>query len=67
MAIEAARTPSSSASIPIPAGQPADFDERWTAWLTKGAAHERATNRRMVIALPILLIVAVIAYMLLVR
>ena len=43
------------------------FDERWTAWQARGAAHERAVRRRMVFALPILAIVAAVLYVLLPR
>ena len=46
-------------------GHAADFEERWAAWQAKGAAHERATGRMMVIAVPIVIIAAVAAYVLL--
>jgi hypothetical protein len=36
----------------------ASFDERWAAWLAKGAAHDRSVRRRMAVAAPILLAVA---------
>jgi hypothetical protein len=39
------------------------FDERWAAWQAKGAAHERAVRRKMVLAAPIaFVIVAAIFY-----
>ena len=52
-----------------PIGEPAaSFDERWAAWIAKGAAHDRAVRRRMAIALPILIAVAaILAYALLGR
>lgn len=29
-----------------------DFDARWAAWLARGAAHDRAVRRRVLIAAP---------------
>jgi hypothetical protein len=58
-------------SVAIPAagsitsGRAGEFEERWAAWQAKGAAHERATGRMMVIAVPIVIIAAVAAYVLL--
>jgi small-conductance mechanosensitive channel len=44
-------------------GDSPDFDERWAAWLAKGAAHDRATRRKMAFAVPIVVIVtAVVMY-----
>ena len=44
------------------------FDERWAAWLAKGAAHDRAVRRKMAFAAPILIVVAaVVIYVLLGR
>jgi ferric-dicitrate binding protein FerR (iron transport regulator) len=43
------------------------FDERWAAWRAKGAAHDRAVRRKMAIAAPILIVVAVVLYALLGR
>ena len=54
--------PETPTSTPTP--EPS-FDERWAAWQAKGAAHDRAVRRRMVIAAPIAIIVAVIIYSLL--
>ena len=51
----------------IPAREPASFDERWTAWQAKGVAHDRAVRRKMAIAAPVVIIVAVIIYTLLGR
>jgi hypothetical protein len=45
----------------------ASFDERWAAWQAKGAAHDRAVRRKMAIAAPILIAVAVVIYALLGR
>jgi hypothetical protein len=39
---------------------PANFDERWTAWLAKGAAHDRVVQRRMTLLLIIVTSAAVI-------
>jgi hypothetical protein len=50
-----------------PIREPASFDERWAAWQAKGAAHDRAVRRRMAIALPIVIIVAILTYALLGR
>jgi len=38
----------------------AQFDERWTAWQAKGAAHDRAVRRKMAIAAPILIVIAAV-------
>ena len=46
----------------------ASFDERWTAWQAKGAAHHRAVGLKMAVAAPILILVAaVVMYALLGR
>jgi hypothetical protein len=37
-----------------------NFDARWAAWQAKGAAHDRAVRRKMAIAAPILIVVAVV-------
>jgi len=52
---------------PTPIQEPASFDERWAAWQAKGAAHDRAVRHKMAIALPIVIIVAILTYALLVR
>lgn len=51
----------------VPAGTPlpqtSSFEERWAAWLAKGAAHERAVRRKLAFAAPIvILVIAVIVY-----
>jgi hypothetical protein len=44
-----------------------DFDARWAAWIARGAAHDRAVRRRLVIIVPAAIIVAVVVYAFLVR
>jgi hypothetical protein len=46
---------------------PATFDQRWAAWQAKGAAHDRAVRRKMTIAAPIVIVVAIVIYALLGR
>ena len=58
--------PRAAISTVVP--ETASFDERWAAWLAKGAAHERAFNRKMAIVAPVLIaVVAVVLYVLLGR
>ena len=38
----------------------ASFDERWAAWQAKGAAHDRAVRRKIVVAAPILIVIAAV-------
>jgi hypothetical protein len=46
----------------------ASFDERWAAWQAKSAAHDRAFRRKIAVAAPILMVVAlVVIYVLLGR
>ena len=45
----------------------ADFDARWAAWQERGRLHDRAVRRRLWIAVPTVVILAAIAYMLLSR
>lgn len=51
----------------IPEAPTPSFEERWTAWQARGAAHDRAVRRRMMFAVPILAIVAAVLYILLLR
>ena len=52
-----------TASAPLP--ESASFDERWAAWQTKGAAHNRAMRRKWALAAPIAtVVIAVIVYVL---
>jgi hypothetical protein len=44
--------------------QAASFDTRWVAWQAKGAAHDRRVRRKMAVAAPILIVVAVVIYLL---
>jgi hypothetical protein len=69
-------TESSSASLTtvsmaMPAGPgplTSSFDERWAAWQTRGAAHDRKVRRRFAILAPIVVLLAVaILYALAVR
>jgi hypothetical protein len=39
------------------------FDERWTAWQARGAAHDRALRRRIAIAAPIVAIVGAVLFL----
>jgi hypothetical protein len=51
----------------IPEDSTPTFDERWSVWQARGAAHDRAVRRRMMFALPILAVVAAVLYALLLR
>lgn len=51
---------------PLPAPGAASFEERWTAWLARGAAHDRVVDRRMTF-LAVLAIVAGVLCLLLLR
>jgi hypothetical protein len=42
------------------ASQSASFDARWAAWLAKGAAHDRAVHRKMMLAAPSCVVVAAV-------
>jgi len=55
--------PQAAISTAVP--EAASFDERWAAWQAKGAAHDRAVRRKMAVAAPILIAVAVVIYVLL--
>jgi len=57
--------PQAAISTAVP--EAASFDERWAAWQAKGAAHDRAVRRKMAVAVPILIAVAVVIYGLLAR
>jgi hypothetical protein len=56
-----------SRGVETPDADTAGFEARWTAWRARGAAHDRTVRRRMVVALPILAIVAAVLYVLLLR
>jgi hypothetical protein len=49
-----------------PDSQSARFDERWAAWQAKGAAHDRTFRRKMAVAVPLAIVIALVAYALLV-
>lgn len=51
----------------IPGAGTPSFEERWAAWLARGAAHDRRVRRRMMLAAPMLAIVAAVLYVLLLR
>jgi hypothetical protein len=42
----------------ITASESEDFAQRWAEWQKKGAAHDRAVRRKMVVVIPILIVVA---------
>jgi hypothetical protein len=53
-------------STPVPAHESGpSFEKRWADWQAKGAAHDRASRRKLAIAAPILIVVAVIVFALL--
>ena len=56
-----------SPSITVRAEAVTSVDERWAAWRAKGAAHDRAVRRKLTIAAPLLIIVAVVFYALIGR
>jgi hypothetical protein len=50
-------------SAPMAHGADPAFEERWDAWVARGAAHDRAVRRRLASAAPVIAaIAAVIAY-----
>ena len=58
--------PQSAVSTGVP--ESVSFDERWAAWQAKGAAHDRAVRRKIMVAAPILIVIAtVVMYVLLGR
>lgn len=57
-----AASPQAVASVPIPQ---TSFDERWAAWQARGVAHERAFRRKVTVASPLLLVIAVVVIYLL--
>jgi hypothetical protein len=64
LGIEGPSTAAQALALSITSGEAGDFEERWAAW----RAHERATRRKMAIALPSLFVVAaIVAYVLLRR
>ena len=44
-----------------------DADERWRAWQAKGAAHDEAVRRRMLIVIPIVIVLAIVFYVIVLR
>lgn len=65
-AVPTVTVPQSALSMAV--SEAASFDERWAAWQAKGAAHDRAVRRKMVVSAPIAIAVAaVVIYVLLGR
>jgi hypothetical protein len=63
MAVHTPPTATPAAAVSI---APSEFDERWAAWQEKGLAHDRAFQRKVTIAFPILIVVtAIVTYVLL--
>ena len=50
------------AAISTAVAEAASFEERWAAWQARGAAHDRAVRRKITVAAPILLVVAVAVF-----
>jgi hypothetical protein len=53
--------PALTATVAIPAVSPS-FDERWEAWQAKGAAHDRAVRRKLAIAAPLVVVMALVGF-----
>jgi hypothetical protein len=51
----------------VPEAVTTSFDERWAAWLARGAAHDRLVRRKITIAAPILVVVVAVLYALFIR
>jgi hypothetical protein len=43
------------------------FDQRWAAWQERGRLHDREVRRRLWIAVPVIVVLAAIGYMMLSR
>ena len=43
------------------------FEERWAAWVARGASRDLTFRRRIRVAVPILAVVAAVVYFLLIR
>jgi len=67
MAIDVLSVPGREPSAASAVHEPLSVDERWAAWLAKGAAHDRVIRRRLAIAAPLVIVVALILYALLAR
>lgn len=50
-------TPEISPAVPTATSS---SEERWTAWLAKSAAHDRRLRRKLLIAVPIVCVVAAV-------
>jgi len=53
--------------VPLQSERDPDFDARWAAWLARGAAHDRAVRRRLVVIVPAAFVIAVVVYALFTR
>jgi hypothetical protein len=62
MALQAPHVVALEATASTPIGESASFDERWAAWQARGAAHDRAVRRKLALAAPIIVVIAVIVY-----
>jgi hypothetical protein len=43
------------------------FEERWAAWQARGDEHDRAVRRRVRIAIPALMVITAVVYLLFAR
>ena len=53
--------------MPLHSKRDPDFDARWAPWLARGAAHDRALRHRLVLVVPAAIVLAVGAYLFLIR
>lgn len=53
--------------MPLSSDRDPAFEARWAAWIARGAAHDRAVQRRVRLAAPVATIAAILAYLLFVR
>jgi hypothetical protein len=53
--------------MPLHSERDPGFDARWSAWMARGAAHDRAVRGRLVAFVPATIAVGVIVYALLTR
>ena len=63
MALQLSHVAAPESTTATARSESARADERWAAWQAKGAAHDRAVRRKMVLAAPIAIaVIAVIVY-----
>jgi hypothetical protein len=53
--------------MPLQSAEAAGYQARWVAWVARGAAHDRAIRRRLVVVVPPAIVVALIVFAWLVR